>query len=500
MVSAMKPPSVVRRPEDQRRIERPKLTVKLHDAARIEWIATVPLPRVGERRRYRVVLDATVNDSLWTAHKPWEHFSIRSRLDSPKLDHDLDISADIDSVRRHAQAVVHDIKEATGVLRRRAMAIRRPSGRAEQELCALLETRLDRIHFALSELDALNHADVAVAHEVRLAYDYGSTQVLAMVTRLRREEPSPRVPLAHGDGLFALALRDVVNNEQARRLHMGFAVPVHGDEERLQAFLDRSALLKRHFQQVLYLDAKAYMVDERYGNVAAVFAAVLASSWYFVWQMYYLNAAMSSSQTTVSLLMAGGVAGLLYAVKDRIKELARRAAASWLKNKWADRFVSLRLQERMSSNVEEVAVVRETIRVQPDRHSDPLNPELGATRKVVRLELDERFESRGLLHVEQLGIRALKHVFRYDFSELVRHVDDQPKRVPIVNGGEVTLIGVRRRYLVPIRVRLYDGDDRNPLIEQTGTIIIRGRKLRAVRLAPRKESFEPAAPVEGNAT
>jgi hypothetical protein len=495
----MNRPRLVRHVGGRRQNGRPKLSVKLHDAARIEWIATVPLPLVGERRRYRVVFDATVDDTLWAPHQPWQHFFARSRLDSPRLEHDGNISADIDGVRRHAQAVVHHLKETTGLVRRRALAIRRPGGRAEQELIALFNERLEEARNALAQLDSITGTDVAVAHEVRLAYDYGSTQILAMVTRLRRTEPTPRVPLAHGDGPFARRLCEVVAEEQARRAEHGYGYAVDGDDARVQAFLDRSALLKRHFQQVLYLDAKAWMVDERYGNVAAVFAAVLASSWYFIWQMYYLNAAMSSSQTTVSLLMAGAVAGLLYAVKDRIKELARRAAATWLKNAWADRFVSLRLQERMVAEMDEVAVVRETIRVAPGRRGDPLNPELGATRKVVRIELDERFESRGLERVEQLGIRALKHVFRYDFSELIRHVDDLRKRVPVLDGGDVKLLGVRRRYLVPIRVRLFDGDARRPLIEQSGTIIIRGRKLRAVRMGTRHEHHERAGELEGAA-
>src|SRR5262249_6013185 len=95
----------------------------------------------------------------------------------------------------------------------------------------------------------------------------------------------------------------------------------------LEQYLDRASRLKRHFQEVLFLEAETYQVADRIHHWVAAFVAVLASTWAFVWQIALANRQPSTgSQVGSGIVMLAVIAGLVYAAKDRIKELGR----SWI--------------------------------------------------------------------------------------------------------------------------------------------------------------------------
>ena len=69
-----------------------------------------------------------------------------------------------------------------------------------------------------------------------------------------------------------------------RRGH-GYITPHADGHAELAAFLERASRLKKHFQDVLYLDVEAYFVDSRVRNYTGVVAACLAA---FMWLSFTL--------------------------------------------------------------------------------------------------------------------------------------------------------------------------------------------------------------------
>ena len=208
-------------------------------------------------------------------------------------------------------------------------------------------------------------------------------------------------------------------------------------------------------------------------------AAMAASTFYFVLQVWVLNAAMAAGQTVTSLAIACAIAGVIYAGKDRIKDIGRDWVASKLKHGIADRVAHLSLQSRIDSRHSAFALARETIRVHKRLEPDRLNPELGRTAAVHRLHVREVLKHTGqqLLHDE--GLLGMKHVFRYDLSPLFHKLDDHIKHVPVLGrDGEVHSVAGTRVYAVPVRVRvrLVAGGPAVEL-EERGALLVRRRGL-----------------------
>jgi len=300
----------------------------------------------------------------------------------------------------------------------------------------------------------------ALAREVQLADEYVSNHVLVLVTKLtrlldvryRRHRP-PWPALGGGASHVRAALTDILQAETAHRTQANIRHASPQSKGDLEALVNRAAMLKKHFQQALFLEANAYMVDQRLRNWIAALVAMIASSFYFAWQVWVLNAAMTTAQTTVSLVLAGAVAALVYAAKDRIKEVGRDWVARRVKDTYADRVAHLRLQQRMDPNETPFALARETISIVQRLQADPLNPALGKTHVVYQLTVRERLRHTGLELLHKQGMSGLKHVFRYDLSPLFAKLDDHAKRVPVLRLGEqpgVAIQAASRVYTVPV--------------------------------------------------
>lgn len=446
----------------------PGLRVAVHDRSRIEWVATVPIAPVGEDHTWDITFDITVPDAIWLAHHPWDHFTVRSRLMSPVLmPGNRQVGLPVEQLRRLALAAAHELKLATETIGAKLLAIRKRDrlvgDREADELVAAIERATAGAVRARDNLDQLrSHADEPLLRELGLADEFISNQLLMLVTKVVRTLGPLRArtgridPALAGPGADRVqaTIHAVMGREIAHRKRhaMRFADPRKPAD--VEGFVQRGALLKKHFQQALFLDARAYMLDQRLRNWIAAAMAMVASVFYFVGQIWLFNNATAAS-TTFSLLAACGIGALVYAAKDRIKELGRDWLARRVKHGYADRVAHLSLQARMDPNHSDFALARETITLTRKLAPDPLNAALGNTSVVHHLTIKERLKHDGLPILHQQGLVGLKHVFRYDLSPLLVKLDDQRKRVPVLARQRVQLRTATRVYGLPVTVRLH---------------------------------------------
>lgn len=475
-------------------VPKPSLRIGVHDRSRLEWVATVPVAPSGEEHLWTVEFEAEIPDAMWLQHGPWDHFTVRSRLTSPSLTPGRRLLGPaIDQLRRRAMSAAHDLKGATVELVRPLRELRRrgeplAEATARQMAAGLWQAVLDawlaRDHFGRGH----DSNDVALERERRLAEEFVSNQILMLITEVTRAFGS-RGPARSGKvaGIrgetepLRKVLAEVMTAETEWRRNAGVRWPTVRDTHDIEGFVHRAALLKKHFQQALFLDARAYMLDQRLRNWIAMIVAMIASTFYFVWQVWVLNSAMSAATTTNSLIIAGLIAGIIYAGKDRIKEVGREWVTRRVRMQYGDRIAHLRLQERMDPKRSDFGLARETIVVNRRNQADALNPALGATQVMHHLHIVERLRHTGLPVLHQQGLLGLKHVFRYDLSPLLVKLDDQLKRVPIVSDGDVRILAATRVYMVAVRVRMQRAGS-DDVIEQDG--VLRMRRSGLERFVP----------------
>src|SRR5207302_3142618 len=133
-----------------------------------------------------------------------------------------------------------------------------------------------------------------------------------------------------------------------------------------------------HFQEVLFLEPETYHVAERLHHWVAAAAAVVAATWAFAWQIWLINRAPTTGTTLGSgIIVLAVIGGLVYAAKDRIKEIGRSWISGNVHRFYAQRVARWRAPARRLSGREVVVSARESfdqaVRTQPD----PLNPDSG---------------------------------------------------------------------------------------------------------------------------
>lgn len=469
---------------------KPHLRMDVHDRSRVEWVATVPVAPPGQTHTWEVDFEADITDQMWVPHQPWDHFQVRTRLTSPVLapGHRM-VGPPIDQLRRRALAATHELKLAARaplhvlmLARRRDRILREDEA---TEVIRRLEAALAKAKAAREACDYLRDVrDPALQREQLLVDEWVSHHVLLLITRItsalqgRATRRGPARPL-HGEvARVHAALQQAFAAEQHHLREAGQAPCTARTRRDVEAFVNRGALLKKHFQQALFLDARAYMLDARMRNWIAVVMAMVASTFYFVWQIYVLNAAMSAGTTTVSLVMAGLIAALVYAAKDRIKEVGRDWVARRLKHGYADRVAHLHLQQRMDKSRTRLALARETIRVQRRVEPDRLNPGLGRTTVMHQVHIRELLRHTGVKLLHDQGLTGMKHVFRYDLSPLFDKLDDHLKRIPVDTAHGMRTLSATRVYSIPVRVRLRQLGVEHPVeIEERGVVLVRRRGL-----------------------
>jgi hypothetical protein len=421
------------------------LDVRVHDAAHLEWEVGAALPPTGETVSYRIDMTVEVPESVWAPHDPWARFWARSRLQAPgrgALEDTIDLPAWV-------LATVRDGKSALTAARKgwRAAAKGIVSDEALTELRARTAEHLGAAARRLTEVPpaeviarGTTHPGARpvdeVAAEARLYLAGRSwtefSETLLVLERLAKLQPR----------LGALRPDLVAHIEAAIDAVQTLERFVLSEERERERFLRRMGDLKRAFHRRLYLDAVIVDADKRYGHVVAAFVAIIASSWAFAWQVAVFNQIAGNAITGPALLSLGAMVGVIYAVKDRIKEIGRRWVSGWVRTSYADRVVKLFLRPDTDPKRSQILRSRETIRVSTRERAD------GSRFHVLDVTL--RLDLQGRAAPRALGIDRVKHILRYDFADMLVGLERAPHMLAVpAPQGALRIIEVDKTYEVP---------------------------------------------------
>lgn len=439
--------------------------IGVHDASRIEWIATIPLDRTPFD--YEMEFTAEIPANLLTPHDVWGQLQELARLHSPATDTWEGEESGLDDVRRSALAVAHQLK----VLRDRyericmmanSLMLLEPMRSVQADLFAIHVEACATVTHARAKLREMVQVSPSCGAERRLADEFLSCKLIDFLSQAEKAVddvllgPTARYAAAyqqHGE-----KLRDEIGRELAEelghRLSQGYINPTGESPQELELYLERMSDLKKHFQEVLFLDMDVQRVEHRLRNWVAALAAVVASIFYFVALLTTMNGSQISVGTTAL------VGALVYAVKDRIKEVARNWLASRITRHFGVRTTTLRVPGKLMKERPLLVDSRDVFTIDIEPRNDELNPELGTTRRVAILRFTKkgtvRLNRAEVWELQKKGLRSIKQIFRYDLSPLFTRLDDPVKRIPILDGSgkRVRFVNAPRSYRFPVCVKL----------------------------------------------
>lgn len=475
-----------------------EVRLAIHDTSRLEWAVSVPLPSTGATD-YTIEVDLEVPAHVLAAHSPWDHLQELARLDQPG---DTAPSvATIDGLRRFAVGVAAKMARSHEGFGRHARLAMSPF--STDDVTSHISALASWIHAAETTLEdararlASAPKSPEVDREARLANEYLSLRLLELfagaettlatlydrAAHASEDDPSTKrlagcAPLVADVGEV---IADALSREMEQRTREGYIEADADSPQGLERYLDRASRLKKHFQEVLFLEAERFAVTERLHHFVAGGVAVIASTWAFVGQLYLTRGSLSAKVGS-SLIILCILAGVVYAVKDRIKEIGRQWFASNVHRFYAQRIAKYRAPAKTCPSRDIVVRARESFLRENEARPDPLNPHSGATLPITTL----RYRHQGTLEssatLTRAGMSRVKHVFRYDLSPLFARLDDATKPVPLfdVKTRRVRFTQAPRCYRVPVRLTARVG--KGEVSEQRGALILHKRGLERIDL------------------
>ena len=432
-----------------------RLKIEAHDASRVEWSIYIPLPRDARINEAEVSLQLEFPENVYVPHDGWDQIQVLARLSSPDEESPEKEPMTLDGLRRSALGVARRLKLLRESIPRVAVAHSLNPMPVAPSLARDLERVLEEgaalLAHARSTLGAHRPGDSSdLSRERALADEFLSGQLLELLTVA--EETCARMLAPAGLPEYravAQKLRDRVARALATELRererRGEMLPDGEDLEALSLFLDRAAQLKKHFQEVLFLEPSVKMIDEAVRNWVGISGAATAFIIYFGLQALQTSAAAGLGLWT--LMTVGAVA---YALKDRAKELTRQWLSGKLSHLYANRLMVLREPSKLDRARTVVMRARESIAQERITRVDPLNPGSGAVQRLVTLQYRQRARVMRLKGQSAGAFERLKIVFRYDLAPILTRLDDSPKRVPVPSAKGVRFADAPRLYRVPL--------------------------------------------------
>src|SRR3954469_15445597 len=435
-----------------------RLKIEAHDASRVEWSIYIPLPRGKAPSEAEVSLSLEFPENVYVPHDGWEQLQILARLSSPDEEAKASEPLDYDGVRRAALGVARRMKLLRETIPKAADKHALNPMPVAPDLARDLDRILDQALAALAQaretLTAPRAGDPPeLLRERALTDEFLSGQLLELLTAAEETCGRMLAPAGlPGDRAVAQKLRARVvaalANELQEREEKGEQVPDE-EPEALALFLDRAAQLKKHFQEVLFLEPESKMIDEALRNWVGLSGAATAFIIYFGLQALQTSAAAGLGLWT--LMMVGAVA---YALKDRAKEVTRQWVAGKLSHLYANRVLILREPLRLEPSRNAVLRARESMAQSRVVRPDPLNPGTGAMQRVVTVHYKQRARIARLKGSGGAVFERLKLIFRYDLAPILTRLDDSEKRFPVLEADGVRFADAPRLYRVPMRVRV----------------------------------------------
>jgi hypothetical protein len=464
--------------------------LEIHDASRLEWSVSIPLPEESPFH-YVIDVDLEIPANAFARHTPWDQLQSFTRLDGPKETTFSTDPVSIDTLRRGAVALANKLARASEGFARHclysaSLFATTPRSDLEQSLTIWIDVAAQMAVEARTRL-CVGHAGepAELLRERALVDEYVSVRLLEMLAGAERaltgmlESRCPHVELLRAAVMAAEGrVADTLERELLYRAGHGYVCAEPSSPHALERYLDRASRLKKHFQEVLFLESETFQVADRIHHWVAAFVALLASTWAFAWQIALMNRRPSTeSQVGSGIVMLAVIAGLVYAAKDRIKELGRTWISGNVHRLYAQRVARYRAPARRLPKRDIIVAARESCDQSELARPDPLNPESGATVPATLIHYVHKGTVSPQAQLTAAGVRRIKHVFRYDLSPLFARLDDAVKPVPVLDVAtrRVTFTDAPRCYRVPVRVRVKCNS--GPFSEEAVTLVLHKRGL-----------------------
>ncbi len=463
----------------------PTVALSVHDTSRLQWTATIPLTRSD----YELSVELEIPAQLEAQVAPWTQLQEYARLDEPTSG--TRAQATLEALRSSTVSVALRLARASeGFVRHCELALKP----ADEVDAAALETGL----FAWLGLARKTVADARtdflspdgrcpreIEAERALAAESVSSEMVRFLTHashtLLRLTTRPIAELPQFATLIRRAEEEIfemLEIESAWRRARGVAA-FDGSPAELERYQERSSLLKKHFQQQLFLDTDVVQVGERAHNWAAAVAALAASSWAFGWQLLLANRLGRVARAGSGMLILAAVTGLVYVFKDRLKELGREWLSGRLRRAFGQRILRYSLPQALDAGRALVLTARESFAQSRATRPDALGSG-GMAVSVIRFDQRGR-PGRKLDSVHATQVRI---VFRFDLSPLFSRMHDLAKPLAVADAEtrRVRFLDAPRSYRVGVKVRLSCG---GVVREETASLVMNKQglqRLEAVQL------------------
>ncbi len=456
------------------------ISLTVHDSTRLQWSVMVPLR--DQRQRYHLEAQLTFPSPVFAPQSPWVQLQSFARFKIPPRAAQA-VPGTVDDLQREALEATRELARAAEGLRRHCADAILGQGttpgldleaslaiwpRAARDALARRRARIENI---------LPNEPATTTRERALADEYLSVEALWAFTGMARaleeivhEAVSAEVLLARKavEAELLCAIRAEMDWRERHGL-TGRGL----DQSTMERYLARASQLKKHFEAALYLVRESRAVEARVEPWIAALATVLAGATAFLLQAVLLKVrsdpGVAGLSSGVAMLALAG--GLLYAARERIREVGRKWLRSGVERLTAQR-VTRFVEVSPEGGHRVIASARESFETVTTSEPDPLNPLLAAT--VPRTTL--RFIHEGRTEAARSPVRgahqpAIRLVFRYDVSPLLPRLHDPVKPIAVLDrgGDRLRLVHAPRTYRIPVRLSIH-GDGRRE--ERTGTLVV----------------------------
>ncbi|WP_394836527.1 hypothetical protein LVJ94_06430 [Pendulispora rubella] len=461
------------------------IDLTIHDASRLEWTAVVPLDVGG----YELAVELEIPANAVVHHAPWAHLQSLVRLETPD-DASPPAKRTLEGLRRYAASVACGLAWSSVGFARHCERAKAHAGSGHggcggrydlpegvgPALRLWFDSALERLQPARTELARLQgnpqvEDDAVFARECALVDEYWSTQLVHMLTgasealRDTRDAMRPRRDVERALRPIEEGVFEALAREMQHRKERGYLDIEEGTADALERYVGRSSLLKKHFQEALFLDFEGYQVHERMHGWVSSFVAILAGMWAFAWQVVLLHGD-STSRMTWGFVLIAMFAGIIYATREKIKEVGR----AWIEGR-VHRFYAQRVARYRSRNRVVVSARESFDRADGAGRTGVLRPDASGFTLI-------RFVHHGKVHpaAKHLGVGSVREIFRYDISPVFAWLHDDVKPIAFPDPGQrsVRVLSAPRVYRFPARIKLTAAHDSREL---HATIVVNKKGL-----------------------
>ncbi len=429
----------------------------VHDASRLAWYVTLPLPPSG-RAAYEFELELDMPANLVGPLDPWGALQAYARLDGT-ADEVPSSKHSIETFRRAVVLVSSRLARARDGFVRHCTLIR-SSATVEENHWPPLLLWIDAAATELAKArSGLLHA--GEDGERASADEFLSGQLWTVLTDCGRALFDTRRALEERDQLemsridaVETALAAALRNEIAYRHDARFALAEPRSTAQLERLLARMRGLKKHFERVLFLDAESYQVVSRLSGWFSAFTAMLAYLWFLVAQFALERRPSALGSGVVAIAFATAIA---YASRERIKEIARNWLAGRIQRMYAQRVTRYRLPRKERHRGASLVVsARESFSQSSAHASDLGRPGSSAMHDVTVL----RFVHRGVMMKPPAfpagATHRVRFIYRLDLSPLFSRLHDAARGFASLDPrGRITIVDVPRNYELPLAAVLH---------------------------------------------